>query len=346
MKAVQKDGASFGAKIINAPIPKVANDLVLCKVLAASICGTDVHIYNWDQWAQKRIKPPLIFGHEFCGEVVDAGPKVKHIKIGDRISAETHIPCHTCKQCKSGNMHICKNLKILGVDVDGCFAEYAALPEICCVKNEHQLPPEIASIQEPLGNAVYAVTESNVAGKTVAIFGDGPTGLFANLVAHAYNAKKIFAIGAQDYRLNILKKLHPHLVIDARKDDPASLIMDATSGDGVDAAIDMSGSPKAIHAGLKVVSPGGVFTFFGIPSKPVEIDIAEEIIFKGIKMNAIVGRKMFETWKQVAFLLGTGKIDVTPIITHKFSLEKIDSAMELLKPNNIQAGKVILCTHN
>src|SRR3989338_8205100 len=124
MKAVQKHAQEQGVRIIDTPIPKVSGDFVLCKVLATSVCGTDVHIYNWDPWAQKRIKPPLIFGHEFCGEVVEIGPKVRHIKIGDRISAETHIPCHTCKQCKTGNMHICKNLKILGVDVNGCFAEY------------------------------------------------------------------------------------------------------------------------------------------------------------------------------------------------------------------------------
>jgi threonine 3-dehydrogenase len=342
MKAVKKQSSSSGADIVDVPIPKVEGDAVLCKVLAASICGTDVHIYNWDNWAQKRIKPPIIFGHEFCGEVVETGPKAKHIKAGDRISAETHIPCHTCKQCKSGQMHICKNLKILGVDTDGCFAEYAILPEICCVKNAPSLSAEIASVQEPLGNAVYAVTESDVAGKTVAIFGDGPTGMFANIVARAYNAKKIFAVGAQSYRLDILKRLNPDIVIDARTENASEIIMNATSGDGADVVIEMSGSPKAIHSGLKVVSPGGIFTFFGIPSRPVELDIAEEIIFKGIKINAIVGRKMFETWTQVSFLLESGRIDLTPVITHTFALDQIASAMELLKPDNIQAGKIIL----
>jgi len=342
MKAVQKHAQEQGVRIIDTPIPKVSGDFVLCKVLATSVCGTDVHIYNWDPWAQKRIKPPLIFGHEFCGEVVEIGPKVRHIKIGDRISAETHIPCHTCKQCKTGNMHICKNLKILGVDVNGCFAEYVALPEICCVRNDPALPVEIASVQEPFGNAVYAVTESSVAGKTVAIFGDGPTGLFANLVARAFGAEKTIAIGAQDFRLKLLKQLKPDLVIDARSEDPVLKIMDATGGEGVDAVIEMSGNPKAIHAGLKVTSSGGTFTFFGIPSKPVELDIAEEIIFKGIKINAIVGRRMFETWKQVSFLLSSGRIDVSPIITHIFPLEEINQAMELLRPDNIQAGKIIL----
>lgn len=328
--------------MIDAPIPKASGDMVLCKVLATSICGTDVHIYNWDNWAQKRIKPPLIFGHEFCGEVVEIGPAVKNIKIGDRISAETHIPCRACKQCNTGKMHICKNLKIIGVDIDGCFAEFVAIPEICCIKTDPRLPLDVCSVLEPFGNAVHAIDTSDVAGKPVAIFGDGPTGLFAVIVAKAYGAAKVIAVGAQDYRLNLLKKLNPDFVIDVRKEDPAKKIMDITRGDGVDVAIEMSGAAAAIHAGLKVVTPGGTFTLFGIPSKPVELDLAEEIIFKELTINSIVGRRMFKTWDQIAKLLDSGKIDLAPIITHTFPMEKIDEAMGLLHHDNIRAGKIIL----
>ena len=341
MKAIQKTRRAPGADLIDAPVPKVSDDMVLCKVLATSICGTDVHIYNWDPWAEKRIKPPMIFGHEFCGEVVEVGPLVKKIKVGDRISAETHIPCHACKQCRTGNMHICKNLKIVGVDTQGCFAEYAMIPEICCIKNDPSMPADIASVQEPFGNAVHTVSESNVSGKKVAIFGDGPTGLFAVPVAHKFGATEIFAVGATPYRLEMLKKLGPDHVIDAKKQDAAEEILSKTDGNGVDVVLEMSGAPSAIHAGLKAVAASGTFTFFGIPSRPVELDIAEEIIFKGIKMHAIVGRKMFETWQQVQNLL-KGGLDIRPIITHTFPLEKIDSAMELLRPDSIKAGKIIL----
>ncbi len=339
MKAFQKAGPERGGIFIDAPIPKATGDMVVCKVLATSICGTDVHIYNWDQWSQKRIKPPLIFGHEFCGEVVEVGPLVRGIKVGDRISAETHIPCHVCKQCRTGNMHICRDMKILGVDTDGCFAEYAAVPEICCIKNA-DIPPEIASIQEPLGNATYTVSESNVAGKKIAIFGDGPIGLFATLVARKFGATKIYAVGATPYRMEIMKKLGPDMLIDASKTDAAAEILDATHGDGVDVVLEMSGAASAIHAGLKCVSMSGTFTFFGIPSKPTELDLGNEIIMKGIKMHAIVGRKMFQTWYEVANLIEAG-LDVSSIITHTFPLAKIDEAMSLLS-GDIKAGKIIL----
>lgn len=341
MKAIQKQKAERGGKLIDAPIPKAVNDMVLCKVLATSICGTDVHIYNWDQWAQKRIKPPMIFGHEFCGEVIEVGPNVKNIKVGDRVSAETHIPCHACKQCKTGKMHICKNLKILGVDTDGCFAEYVAVPEICCIKTNPKLPPEIMSVMEPFGNAVHTVSRSNVKGKDVAILGDGPIGLFAVIVAKAFGAKRIFAVGAQDYRLSLMKKLEPDYLFDARKQDVTKEIMEITNNDGVDVTLEMSGAVAAIHAGIKSTTPGGTLTLFGIPSKPVEIDFAE-LIFKEIQITSIVGRHMFDTWNLVNELMDLGKVDLTPLITHTFPLEKIDDAMELLRPDNIRAGKIVL----
>ncbi|PIR18408.1 MAG: L-threonine 3-dehydrogenase [Deltaproteobacteria bacterium CG11_big_fil_rev_8_21_14_0_20_49_13] len=341
MKALQKASPQKGCKIIEAPVPKAKDDYVVCKVLATSICGTDVHIYNWDRWAQNRIKPPMIFGHEFCGEVVEAGPEVRNIKVGDRVSAETHIPCHSCKQCKNGKMHICKDLKILGVDINGCFAEYATLPEICCVKTNPALPPEICSVMEPFGNAVHAVSRSNVKDKDVSIVGDGPIGLFTVIVARALGARRIFAVGAQDYRLSLMKKLGPDYLFDARKHDVVKEIMSLTDGDGVDITLEMSGAPAAIFAGIKSTTPGGTLTLFGIPSKPVEIDLAG-LIFKEIQVTSIVGRHMFDTWDQVNELLNSGKVDLRPLLTHTFPLEKIDTAMELLRPDNIQAGKIVL----
>jgi len=342
MKAIQKSTAAAGAKVIEAPIPKPTSHQVLVRVVATSICGTDLHIYSWDPWSQGRIKPPMIFGHEFAGEVVEVGAQVEHIKVGDHVSAETHIPCGGCFQCRTGQMHICQHLEILGVDRDGCFAEYIAVPEICCIKNDPTLPWEIASIQEPFGNATYCVSEAQVAGKSVAIFGDGPIGIFAVAIARTYGATKLIACGMQPYRLNLIRHYRPDHVIDVTREDPRQAILALTKGEGVDVVLEMSGSEKAIHDGLAVVKRGGTFTAFGIPSKPVQIELAEELIFKGIRILAISGRKMFQTWYEVAGLLSSGRIDVKPILTHEFPLSKIDEAMAMLSGAEVKAGKIVL----
>lgn len=342
MRAIQKVKPGAGAEIVDLPTPKPTSHQVLVNVVATSICGTDVHIYNWDQWAAGHIKPPMIFGHEFAGEVIEVGAQVEHIKVGDRISAETHIPCRGCHQCRSGQMHLCQNLQVLGVDRNGCFAEYIAVPEICAVKNDTKLSWEIASIQEPLGNATYAVSESEVHGKSVAIFGDGPIGIFAAAVARAYGATTLIVVGMQPYRLDLIKAFGPDHIIDVRNEDPRKRIADITNGAGVDVVLEMSGSPQAIHDCFSVVRRGGTFTAFGIPSKPVEIDVAEELIFKGVNVISIFGRKMFETWQEVANLLNSKRIDISSVITHEFSLEKIGDAMELLNAKEVKAGKIIL----
>lgn len=342
MRAIKKIKAERGATVCEVPIPKPTSHQVLVRVRATSLCGTDVHIYNWDQWAAGRVKPPIIFGHEFSGEVVELGAQVEHISIGDRISAETHIPCGGCFQCRTGQMHICKDVEILGVDRDGCFADYIAVPEICCIKNDKSLSWEIASIQEPLGNATYCVSESAVSGKSVAIFGDGPIGVFATGIARAYGATNIAVCGIQGYRLELMKKYGPDLVIDVTVENPRDAIMDATNGEGVDVVLEMSGSERAIHDGLAVVKRGGTFTAFGIPSKPIELNFADEVIFKGVKIIAINGRRMFQTWYEVSALLNSGRLDVKPVITHTFPLAKIDEAMSLLNAKDIKAGKIVM----
>lgn len=342
MKAILKQKPGVGAEVMEVPIPVPTSHQVLVRVRATSVCGTDVHIYSWDPWAAGRIKPPMIFGHEFSGEVVEIGSQVDHIVVGDHVSAETHIPCRGCFQCKTGNMHICQNLEILGVDVDGCFAEYVAVPEICCIKNDKSLSWEMASVQEPLGNATYCVSESHVAGKSVAIFGDGPIGIFAASIARAYGATKIIACGLQEYRLDLIRGFDPDHVINVAKTNPREAIMDITNGEGVDVVLEMSGAEKALHDGFAVIKRGGTFTAFGIPSKPVTLDLAEEVIFKGVRIIAINGRKMFGTWFEVANLLNSGRIDISPVLTHEFPLEKIDDAMALLTSDVIKAGKIIL----
>jgi threonine 3-dehydrogenase len=342
MKAVQKEKAGPGAKVIEAPVPRPGPHEVLVRVKATSICGTDIHIYNWDPWAERRIKPPMIFGHEFGGEVVEVGPQVGHVKVGDHVSAETHIPCGGCFQCRTGKMHICKNLKILGVDRDGCFAEYAAIPEICCIKNDASLPWEVASVQEPFGNATYTVSESGVAGRTVAVLGNGPIGIFAVAIARVYGATTLISTGKHEVRLDLCRRYGADHVIDVTKQNVREAVMDITRGEGVDVVLEMSGAEDAIHDGLAVVKRGGTFTAFGIPPRPIKLELAEEMVFKGIKVLAINGRKMFETWCEVANLLNSGRVDVRPVITHTLPLEKMDEAMGMLTAKDKKAGKIVL----
>lgn len=342
MRAISKQQAAAGAELIDAPMPEPTSHQVVVKVKATSICGTDVHIYNWDAWAQSRVKPPMIFGHEFAGEVVEIGKQVHDIKVGDHVAIETHIPCGKCLQCHTGLMHICKNLKIVGVDRPGCFAEYIAIPEICCVKQDKALPWEMASILEPLGNAVYTVSEGQVSGKTVAIFGDGPIGLFATALTKVYGASKIIVCGMQPYRLDLARTFNPDHIINVAETDAQAAIEDLTHGDGVDVVLEMSGSPKAIKDGFAVLKRGGTFVAFGIPSKPVEINFANDLIFKAATVKSINGRKMFSTWHEMQNLILSGRLDVSRVVTHQMPLEKVHDAMALLNSKEIKVGKIVL----
>jgi len=342
MLAVMKKDKAQGAEIDYVEIPKLAPDMVLVKVKACSICGTDLHIYNWDKWAQSRIKPPLVFGHECAGEVVEIGSQVKRAKLGDFVSAETHIPDQTCYQCRTGKMHICKNLKILGVDTNGAFAEYIAIPDICVWKNDKSLPAEIATIQEPFGNATYTVMESDVSAKTIAILGDGPIGCFATGIAKAVGAAKIFAVGEFPFRVELLKKMGADVALSIQKDKPVDVIIEQTSGEGVDVVLEMTGVQQAIEDGFKILKKGGTFTAFGIPSDKILFDLNNNVIFKGAKIIGINGRLMFDTWYQLSNLLNNKLVDPSPVITHKFSLKDFQKGIDALLSPTKECGKVVL----
>jgi threonine 3-dehydrogenase len=341
MLAVMKKERTPGAELTTVDIPKIKPDEVLVKVKATSICGTDAHIYNWDEWAASRINPPMIFGHECAGEVVQVGDLVTRIEVGDYVSAETHIPCMHCYQCLTGKQHICQNLKILGVDVDGCFAEYVAIPEICAWKNDKSIPPEIASVQEPFGNAVYTVMESQVSAKIIAILGDGPIACFSAAIAKAVGAAKIFGVGEFPYRVNLLKKMGADVALSILTRDPVKEIMDATSGEGVDVVLDMAGVQKAIDDGFRILKKGGTFTAFGLPPSKVEIDLANSVIFKGAKIIGINGRLMFDTWFQLSNLLKYKKVDVSPVITHTMPLKDFQKGMKAVISSKREVGKVV-----
>lgn len=344
MKAIMKREPKMGAELVTVDIPEPQDSEVLVKVIATSICGTDAHIYKWDKWSQSRIKTPMIFGHEFAGEVVKVGRNVKGIKVGDYISAESHIPCGHCKVCLNGQMHICTNLKILGVDTQGCFAEYAVIPEICAWKNNKDMPPHIAAIQEPLGNAVYATLSTDIAGRSVAIFGDGPAGLFSTGVANASGASRIFLLGTYDFNLNIGKKMGATRTINVLSSvDYVKEIIEATDGDGVDIVMEMSGSERAIQDGFRVLRKGGTFVAFGIPSDEVRINFADALIFKGANIIGINGREMFRTWVRMKELLDSKRLNPEPVITHQIPFDRFKEGFELmLDTKDHRAAKIVL----
>lgn len=343
MMALRKTSRARGAELQEIRIPDIKPNEVLIKIEASSLCGTDVHIYEWDSWAQSRIKHvPYTVGHETTGMVVKAGSVVGRAKEGDVVSVETHIPCMHCKQCLTGQMHICHNLKILGVDTDGAFAEYLVVPDVVLWKNDTTISPEFLSIQEPLGNAVHATLIEPVHGKSVVILGDGPIGLFAVGVARAAGATKIFLTGMEPFRLDIGKKMGADYIINVTKDNAIDIVKDATDGLGADVVIEMSGATRAMQDGIAMLRRGGRYCFFGIFKDNLVPTPLNDIVFNGGTFYGINGRLMFDTWFTVSNLLSSGRLDVRPVVTHKMPLADFKEAFELMTESPKKVGKIVL----
>lgn len=339
MHALVKHHAGEGAVLKEVPIPTIGPDEVLVQVKATSVCGTDVHIYTWDEWAQSRVNPPYVFGHEFSGVVVEVGENVQSVKVGDHVSAETHIVCGHCHACRRGDYHICINTQIIGVDRDGCFAEYVAMPASNLWVNHKDLPFENASIMEPFGNAVHTTLSGPVVGKSVAVIGCGPIGLMAIAVAKASGARKVFALDINEYRLNLAEEMGASHLIRSNQEDPVKAVKALTSGEGVDVVLEMSGHPVAIKQGFEMLAHGGRISMLGLPTRSVELDVTNDIVFKGITIHGITGRRMYETWEQAAGLLESGLVDLNPLITHILPLEEFEEGFALMKSGN--CGKVV-----
>lgn len=340
MQAVVKAAAAPGIEIREVPIPVPEKGEVLVRVQAASVCGTDLHIFNWDPWAQGRIKPPLIPGHEFAGVVAGRGRGVTTVKEGDLVSAEMHVACGKCMQCRIGEAHICQHVRILGVDADGAFAGYAIIPETNIWKLSPSIPHEYASLLDPLGNAVHTVLAGPIAAQTVAVTGCGAIGLFSIAVAKACGAARVFAIEVNAHRRATAATMGADVTLDPATDNVVEIIKDATGGTGVDVLLEMSGVPEAIRMGFALLRTGGRASLLGIPSRPFELDFAKDIIFKGALVQGINGRKMFETWFQMEALLATGKLNLEPAITHRLKLSEFETAMDLLRTG--EAIKVVM----
>lgn len=340
MKAVVKTTAGPGFELKQVPIPQIGHHDILIRTRATSICGTDVHIYNWDVWAANRLKPPVIIGHEFCGDVVEIGSQVNNVQVGDFISAESHIVDHTCDLCRTGMAHICRNTQIIGVDRDGSFAEYVAIPAANAWHNPPNMPAEIAALEENFGNAVHTALETPVVARKVLVTGCGPVGVMTIAVAKAAGARSIYASDISEYRLALARKLGADIAINPARENLHALVLEATSGEGVDVLLEMSGAPSAIRDGLRLLKSGGHAVLLGLPSKPFELDLANLVIMKGITLHGIAGRKLWETWYEIRGLLRSGAVNLEPVITHRFKLEEFQQAFETMMSGD--SGKVVL----
>jgi len=341
MKAILKTHMAAGLTMKEVPEPDTLEPTeVLIKVRRASICGSDIHIYKWDDWAKSHIKPPMIIGHEFAGTVVKVGEAVNTVSVGDFVAAETHIPCQRCYQCKTGRMHICKDMKILGVDIDGAFAEYLKVPQTILWKVSPKISPDFASVMEPFGNAVHTALVEDLTGKTVLVTGVGPIGAMAIQVAKAAGASLVIASEVKEFRKNLAKLNGADLVIDPTKEDLVDRVMQLTDDDGVDVLLEMSGSVNALEQGLKVLTRGGTASILGVFSTKVTIPIDELIVFKGIKIYGITGRKIFETWRIADQLLSSGKVDLSKIVTHVIPFDEWQKGFDLMSKG--ECGKVVM----
>lgn len=337
MRALVKATAGPGFTLHDVPEPQIRDDEVLIRVRRAGVCGTDVHIYEWDDWARGRCRPPFVVGHEFAGDVVAVGALVTDVRVGDRVTAEGHIVDGRCPLCRTGNSHVCPHTKIIGVDRDGCFADYIAMPATNVWHLDDAVSYDVGGIHDPMGNAFHTALTASIPGATVLVTGCGPIGLFAIGICAAAGASRIIASDVNPRRLALARQMGAH---DAGTPDATeAAVRAATDGLGVDVVLEMSGVPAAIHQAFSLVRVGGRVQMLGIPARPLDIDFASEVIFKGITIYGVVGRRMYDTWIQMRQFLRSGRFDPTPVITHRFPLEEYDAAIAAIKSG--EAGKVI-----
>ncbi len=340
MKALRKTRAAKGLEIQKVPVPSIGALDVLVRVTATSICGTDLHIDGWDRWSQGRIKPPVTLGHEFCGIVESVGEDVSAVRPGDFVSAEMHLNCGHCHQCRLGEAHICQNLKIIGIDMDGAFAEFVKIPAMNIWKLDAAIPEHYAAILDPLGNAVHTVLAGAIAGQTVLVTGCGPIGLMSIAVAKACGSSTVFATETNEHRRAMAEEMGADHVLNPACEDPIKKILDATGGTGVDVLLEMSGQPAAIQQGFKALRAGGRASLLGIPTENVPLDLVQDVIFKGATVQGIYGRRMYGTWVQMTALLKAGRVNLEPLFGERMVLDNFEAAFAKLHSG--MAGKILM----
>ncbi len=340
MNAVVKAEAGAGLTLQKVPVPTIQKNEVLVRVRAASICGTDLHIYNWDEWASGRMRPPVVVGHEVCGDIVTVGQDVTSVAVGDFVSLESHVICNTCNFCRTGQGHLCENTQLLGVDRDGGFAEYVAVPAQNAWPNPPEMPLEIAVLQENFGNAVHTAFAVDLRAKKVLVTGCGPVGLMVIAVARAIGARSVYATDISAYRLELARKMGADEALHAVDDAVIERVHEATDGEGVDVLLEMSGAPQAIDQGFTLLKPGGEAALLGVTPGPITFDWNQHIVFKAASVIGISGRKLWQTWYQARGLIRSGAVDLSPLVTHHFQLSDFESAIEQMASG--ESGKVVL----
>lgn len=338
MKALVKARAEPGIWLQDVPEPRVGHNDVLIRVRKTAICGTDMHIYNWDPWAQKTIPVPMAVGHEYCGEIVEIGSEVAGVKPGDRVSGEGHITCGYCRNCRAGRRHLCRNTVGVGVNRPGCFAEYLAIPAVNTFKLPASIADDTASILDPLGNATHTALSFNLVGEDVLITGAGPIGIMATAIARFAGARHIVITDVNDYRLELARRMGASIALNVNGGSLDDAMKQLGMQEGFDVGMEMSGNPAAFRELLRTMHHGGSVALLGIPPEDTAIDW-NQVIFKGLVIKGIYGREMFETWYKMSSMLQSG-LDISPVITHHLPIAEFRTAFETM--NTGKAGKIIL----
>jgi threonine 3-dehydrogenase len=338
VRALVKAKAEPGIWMQDVPVPEFGPNDVLIKVRKASICGTDVHIWNWDAWAQKTIKVPMVIGHEFMGEIAKLGDEVTGFQVGDRVSGEGHITCGHCRNCRAGKRHLCRNTVGLGVNRPGCFAEYVSLPAFNVFRVPKDIPDEIASFFDPLGNAVHTALSFDLVGEDVLITGAGPIGVMAAAISKHVGARHVAVTDVNPFRLELARKLGATRAVDVRSQTLGDVMQSLGMTEGFDVGMEMSGNGQAFRDMLSVMNHGGRVAILGIPPNEVSIDW-NQVIFKGLVLKGVYGREMFETWYKMVAMLQSG-LDVSPVVTHRFPAARYAEGFEAMRSG--QSGKVVL----
>lgn len=338
MKALSKLKAEPGIWMTDVPKPELGHNDVMIKIRKTAICGTDVHIYNWDEWSQKTIPVPMVVGHEYIGEIVEIGQEVKGFKIGDRVSGEGHITCGHCRNCRGGRTHLCRNTIGVGVNRPGCFTEYLVIPAFNAFKIPDNIPDEIAAIFDPFGNAVHTALSFDLVGEDVLVSGAGPIGIMAAAVCRHVGARHVVITDVNDYRLELAKKMGVTRAVNVSRENLKGVMNELGMKEGFDVALEVSGAPAAFQTMLDTMNHGGRIALLGIPPSSMATDWSQ-VIFKGLFIKGIYGREMFETWYKMATLVQSG-LDLSPIITHEFSIDDFQKGFDVMCSG--QSGKVIL----
>jgi threonine 3-dehydrogenase len=338
MKALVKAKAEPGIWMDEVPVPEPGPTEVLIKIRKTAICGTDVHIYNWDDWSQATIPVPMTIGHEFAGEIIAVGEKVEDFTPGDRVSGEGHIVCGHCRNCRAGREHLCRDTKGIGVNRPGAFAEFLVIPEHNAYKLPDDLPDEIGAILDPFGNAAHTALSFDLVGEDVLITGAGPIGIMAGAIAKKIGARHIVITDINPYRLELAEKLGIPHTINVAEQSLGEVMAELDMKEGFDVGLEMSGSPKALADMLDVMIHGGKVALLGIPTEDVSLDL-NKVIFKGLTLKGIYGREMFETWYKMIALLQEG-LDLPPLVTHRLSVERFQDGFDVMRSG--QSGKVVL----